>query len=107
MKLSIVIPVYNEENLISFLLEKVSKVNLLGNIEKEVIVVNDCSTDNTAVVLRNYISNNPSQNLVYFEHATNQGKGAALRTGISRATGDYVVYKMRILNTIRLSITSC
>lgn len=89
--LSVIIPVYNEEKTLSEVLDKVNQVELLNNIEIEIIVVNDCSTDNTQQVLDNYISNSSKKNISTFKHEINKGKGAALHTGISQAKGDLVV----------------
>lgn len=90
-KLSIIIPVYNEGRTIQFILEKVKALNLINNIKKEVIIVNDCSSDDTEKAIKNYISINPSLNIQYFKHEVNMGKGAALHTGISKATGEYLI----------------
>lgn len=90
-KLSIVIPVYNEEKSVHLILNLVRGVELLNNIKKEIIIVNDCSTDRTQEVLENYIAENPSAGLQLYKHEVNKGKGAALHTGISKATGDYVI----------------
>lgn len=90
-KLSIIIPAYNEGPTIHFILDKLQKVNLLNNIEKEIIIVNDCSKDNTEVAIKNYIAQNPSLNIQYFKHEVNKGKGAALHTGIQKATGKYLI----------------
>jgi glycosyltransferase involved in cell wall biosynthesis len=90
-KLSIVIPAYNEGNTIHFILNKVKAVNLINNISKEVIIVNDCSTDDTEVAIQNYMSTNPDLNIQYFKHEINKGKGAALHTGISKATGEFLI----------------
>jgi glycosyltransferase involved in cell wall biosynthesis len=90
-KLSILIPVYNEASTISVLLDKVCDVELIGSIEKEIIVVNDCSKDDTDLMLREYILDNPSAPIHYFSKECNQGKGAAIHTGIQYATGDYIL----------------
>lgn len=90
-KLSIVIPAYNEGKTIHLILDKVKKVELLQNIEKEVIIVNDYSTDNTEEAILNYQKNNPALNIQYFKHEKNKGKGAALHTGIKCATGEYLI----------------
>lgn len=90
-KLSIIIPAYNEGRTIHFILDKVKEVNLIYNIKKEVIIVNDCSTDDTDSAIENYIATNPSLNIQYFKHEINMGKGAALHTGISKATGEYLI----------------
>ena len=89
-KLSVIIPAYNEGNTIHLILDNVAAVNLVQNIEKEVIIVNDCSTDHTEEAIQNYI-NNTNLNIQYFKHDYNQGKGAALHTGISKATGEYLI----------------
>ena len=89
--LSIVIPVYNEERTVQNILDRIIRVELQGGIQKEIIVVNDCSKDNTENILRNYIIDNPGIDIKYFSHLKNQGKGAALHTGIQNATGDYIV----------------
>jgi glycosyltransferase involved in cell wall biosynthesis len=88
--LSIIIPAYNEANTIHLILDKVASVNLIKQIEKEVIIVNDCSTDNTEEVILKYIENS-DLNIQYFKHDYNQGKGAALHTGISKASGEFLI----------------
>ena len=90
-KLSIVIPAYNEGRTIHLILEKVKYVVLDGGIEKEVILVNDCSTDNTEEAINQYQLNNPELAIRYYKHEKNKGKGAALHTGISLATGQYLI----------------
>ena len=90
-KLSIVIPAYNEGPTIHNILNKVKAVKLIGDIEKEVIIVNDCSKDNTEEAILAYKNANPDLPITYFKHEVNQGKGAALHTGIRIATGDYVI----------------
>src|SRR5687768_5150487 len=91
-RLTIIIPAYNEEKTIATLLDRINEVKLIGNIEKEVIVVNDCSKDNTEKVVQEYISRNTGHTITflkYIKHDINQGKGAAIHTGIARATGEY------------------
>jgi glycosyltransferase involved in cell wall biosynthesis len=90
-KLSIVIPAYNEGKTIHLILNKIKAVRLLNDIEKEVIIINDYSRDNTEEAVLNYQRQNPEMNIVYYKHEVNKGKGAALRTGIQVATGDYIV----------------
>ena len=90
-KLSIVIPAYNEGRTIHLILDKVKAVSLIGGLEKEVIIVNDCSKDNTEDAIQRYIAENPGLNIQYHKHAVNQGKGAALHTGIAKASGDYII----------------
>jgi glycosyltransferase involved in cell wall biosynthesis len=91
MKLSVIIPAYNEEKTIWKVLEKLKSVDLIGDFEKELVIVNDCSTDNTESVAKRFIAENPELEVSYFRHEYNQGKGAALHTGIRKATGDYVI----------------
>lgn len=90
-KLSIVIPAYNEAQTIHLILNKLKQVELVNGIEKEVIIVNDCSTDGTENAILTYQTNNPDLPIAYFKHKINQGKGAALHTGIAKATGDYLI----------------
>ena len=91
MKLSIIIPAYNEERTIHFILDKVKEVQMIQNIEKEIIITNDCSKDDTEGAILRYMAANPALNIQYFKHEVNKGKGAALHTGISKATGDFVI----------------
>ena len=88
--LSIIIPVYNEENTILSILNALSEVTLIGNFQKEIIMVDDCSTDNSKSIITKYIKDNPDKNAKYFSHEKNMGKGAALHSGIQHATGDYI-----------------
>ncbi len=90
-KLSIIIPAYNEEKTIHFILNKIKDVQLINNIEKEIIIVNDCSKDQTEEAILSYINTNPEMTITYYKHEINQGKGAALHTGISKATGQLLV----------------
>jgi len=90
-KLSIIIPAYNESKTIHLILDKIKTVTLANNIQKEIIVVNDCSTDNTDECVLKYIEKNSDLEIKYFEHDINKGKGAAIRTGIENLTGDYLI----------------
>lgn len=90
-KLSIVIPAYNESRTIHLILDKIKAVKLIDDIEKEVIIVNDCSKDDTEGAINNYRRQNPDLNIQYYKHEVNKGKGAALHTGIAHATGDYTI----------------
>ncbi|MBA7529971.1 Dodecaprenyl-phosphate galacturonate synthase [subsurface metagenome] len=90
-KLSIVIPVYNEEATIHFILDKIKVVSLINNIEKEIIIVDDCSKDNTEEEIKKFMGNNPTPDIQYYKHEVNKGKGAALHTGISKAKGEYLI----------------
>ncbi|MFL5744547.1 MAG: glycosyltransferase family 2 protein [Niastella sp.] len=90
-KLSIIIPVYNEAATVHLILNKICKVDLINDIEKELILVNDCSRDNTEEVVLKYIESKPDVDIKYFKHQVNKGKGAALHTGIAQANGDYII----------------
>ncbi|MFN8414788.1 MAG: glycosyltransferase family 2 protein [Cytophagaceae bacterium] len=89
--LSIIIPAFNEENTIINILNSVSKVKIEWGYEKEIIVVNDASKDKTKEVVENYIQQNPNLNIRLYNHPFNQGKGAALHTGIKIATGNLII----------------
>lgn len=89
--LSIIVPVYNEEATISLILNKIKEVSLTNEIEKELIIVDDCSTDQTADEVDKFIERNPALNIRFFQHKVNKGKGAALHTGISEARGEYII----------------
>ena len=90
-KLSIIIPAYNEGKTIHFILDKIKKVQLLQNLEKEIIIVNDFSNDDTEDAINRYVLDNKDLNIQYFKHEYNKGKGAALHTGINKATGEYLI----------------
>ncbi|ABG60244.1 glycosyltransferase family 2 protein [Cytophaga hutchinsonii] len=89
--LSIVIPAYNEERTIHLILNKVLDVTLVNDIQKEIILVNDCSKDNTKSTIEKYINDHPGHNIVLYNHEVNKGKGAALHTGIEKAQGEVVI----------------
>ncbi len=89
--LSIIIPAYNEEKTIHLILDKIKAVTLIENISKEVILVNDCSKDQTEESIKRYMEGNPQLPIRYFTHEVNRGKGAAIRTGIQKATGQYLI----------------
>lgn len=91
MVLSIIIPVFNEERTIHLILNKVIQVDLVNQIKKEIILVNDHSTDNSSKVIKDYISAHPEIQFSFYEHEVNKGKGAALHTGIKEAKGDYII----------------
>ena len=89
--LSIVIPAYNEAKTIHFILDKIQKVELIGGFEKEIIIVDDCSSDGTFEALKAYHENNPELKLQLSRHEVNKGKGAALHSGIKLAKGEITV----------------
>jgi glycosyltransferase involved in cell wall biosynthesis len=91
MKLSVIIPAYNEQATIYNILQRVSAVILIQGIEKELVVVNDCSKDDTEAELFRFQNDNPGISINYQKHLVNRGKGAALRTGIQSATGDFII----------------
>jgi glycosyltransferase involved in cell wall biosynthesis len=90
-KLSIIIPAYNEERTIHLILDKVKAVQLINGIEKEIILVNDCSKDNTIGAINAYMEKNEALKIRLISHEVNKGKGAALHTGIQHATGEYLI----------------
>lgn len=90
-KLSIIIPVFNEANTIKNVLDRIKNVTLINQIEKQIVIVNDFSSDNSEEVILNYIRDHQNISIKYFSHDKNKGKGAALRTGIKEADGDYII----------------
>lgn len=90
-KLSVIIPAYNEARTIHLILDKVREVELVKNIEKEVIIVDDCSTDSTEQAISQYKDLYPALPIQYYKHDKNKGKGAALHTGIAKASGEYLI----------------
>lgn len=90
-KLSIVIPAYNEAETIYEVLQKVLDVELPSGFQKEIVLVNDCSTDRMEEVIHEFIASNNGTEIKYFKHEVNQGKGAAIHTGIKAATGSYII----------------
>lgn len=89
--LSIIIPAYNEERTIDVILDKVLAVSLPEEGQKEIIIINDCSKDNTAKHIEEYIAGHSGSGMVLLNHEVNKGKGAAIHTGIKYAHGDYIV----------------
>lgn len=89
--LSVIIPAYNEGRTIHHILDRVRTVELMNNVAKEVIIVNDCSTDDTEEAITRYRDEFPDFGIRYLKHEVNQGKGAAIHTGIREATGDYII----------------
>ncbi len=90
-KLSILIPAYNEAKTIHEILDKILAVKLLGNLTKEIVIVNDSSKDNTQEVIVSYFKNHPEIDTIIFEQPFNKGKGAAIKKAIELATGNYLI----------------
>ncbi|MFT5823521.1 MAG: glycosyltransferase involved in cell wall biosynthesis [Crocinitomix sp.] len=90
-KLSILIPAYNEEPTIHLILEKVKAVQLVNDISKEIIIVNDCSSDDTVGAVERFIKGNPDMDMKLFSQEKNKGKGAAINRAIQECSGDYLI----------------
>ncbi len=88
--LSVVIPAYNEENTILSILEQVLGLKI-GEIQLEMIIINDCSTDGTRALVESYINENPTHAIRLIDQEKNMGKGAAIRRGIEEASGDFLI----------------
>ncbi len=86
-KLSVIIPTYNEGNTLIQIIDKVASIKLFDDIELEIIVVDDGSTDNTKKLLYQY----KNHDLIIFSHEINRGKGAAIQTGIKAVSGEYFI----------------
>ncbi len=91
LKLSIIIPVFNEEKTIHLILDKILQVKLINGLAKEMVIVNDCSTDGTVDEVKRYIASHPDESFIFFSQSKNMGKGAAIHKGIELATGDFII----------------
>jgi len=91
MKLSIIIPVFNEDKTIGFVLQKLADLKLPVSTQKEIVVVDDGSKDKTIDVVNNFVKKNKKTNIVVVKHDKNKGKGAAVKSGMQKATGEYIV----------------
>jgi len=89
--LSIIIPAYNEGPTIHFILDKIIAAKLPGEVRKEIIIIDDCSKDDTKQVIEKYLASHQQERFIFHSQETNQGKGAAIHKGIELATGDYIV----------------
>ena len=89
--LSIIIPAYNEERTIHLILDKVRAVELIDGIAKDVVIVNDGSTDGTVAAVKRYMEDHPGLGIRFFEQPRNMGKGAAIHRGIREAVGEYLI----------------
>lgn len=90
-KLSIIIPCYNEEKTILKLLLKIKEVTLFENTIKEILIINDCSTDNSEILIKKFIDEHSELSIKYFKNDKNSGKGASIQIGINNATGDFII----------------
>ncbi len=91
MKLSIIVPAYNEEKTIQVILNKINEVELINGIEKELVIVNDASKDDTEGQVTLFRNAHPNLLITYQKHEINKGKGAAIHTGIKVAQGDFII----------------
>jgi len=90
-KLSIIIPAYNEAPTIHLILDRIKEVDLINNIKKELVIVDDFSSDGTTERIQEYKLANPEMNISVFRQDSNRGKGAALHRGIAEATGEFLI----------------
>lgn len=89
--LSVLIPAYNEEATILSILKRINEVELHHGIQKELVIVNDCSKDRTKEIVETYIKDHPEQKITFYSQEKNQGKGAAIHKAIELASGDYFI----------------
>jgi glycosyltransferase involved in cell wall biosynthesis len=89
--LSIVIPAYNEASTIHLILDKIRATQLMGGLGKEVLIINDCSTDDTEKSVLNYQVNHGDLKIRYFKNEVNKGKGFSLARGLKEASGQFVI----------------
>ena len=91
MKLSIIIPVFNEEKTIIPVLEKLVLLQMPRTVQKEMLIIDDGSTDATVLRIEEYLKKNKREKILFYNHKKNMGKGAAIKTGIEKATGTYII----------------
>jgi len=89
--LSIIIPAYNEEQTISRIISKLNDIKLIGDLKKEIVIIDDCSTDKTEHFILESIKKHPSLSIQFYKKDKNQGKGSALHLGFEKASGDFIV----------------
>jgi len=89
MLLTIIIPAYNEERSLNRIVKAVKDVQLIDDIQKEIIIVDDCSSDDTLKIARSIASDDSA--IRVYNHERNRGKGAAIHTGIEKASGDFII----------------
>jgi len=90
MKLSVIIPVFNEEKTIVSVVKAVIALTI-SHVEKEIVIIDDGSSDETVIKVKEILKKTKNKNIKFIQHVSNKGKGSAIRTGIKNATGDYVV----------------
>jgi glycosyltransferase involved in cell wall biosynthesis len=90
-RLSILIPCYNEEQMVGDVLKMVSKAEMIFQVQKEIIIIDDGSFDNTPACIQRFIQENPGESIKLITHQTNRGKGACVRSGLASATGDVII----------------
>ena len=89
--LSVVVPVYNEENTVIEILDRIFDIKLINEVKKEIIIINDCSTDNSEKLILQYLEQHPEHAILYLKHAKNEGKGASIHTGLNKVSGEFVI----------------
>jgi len=90
-RLSILIPCYNEEQMVGDVLKMVTNAEMMFQVQKEIIVIDDGSSDNTPACIQQFIQDNPGQSIKLITHQTNRGKGACVRSGLASATGEVII----------------
>ena len=90
-KLSIIIPAFNEENTIKEVLQQLVNLELVQNTEKEILVVDDYSSDRTATIVSQFIEAHPEHKIKLHKQDKNLGKGAAIQKGIALTSGDFLI----------------
>jgi len=90
-KLSIIIPAYNEAPTIHLILDRIKEVELVSSIQKELVIVDDFSSDGTTERIHEYMHANPEMNIRVLRQERNRGKGAALHRGIAEASGEFLI----------------